>query len=123
MFGIHSQAAAQPTSPNAETSPRETRMQKLLSGQVRVEVHKVLERLADDLQKGVPGMAGFSRSNVFRMRAFYLAYRGVEIVAQAVRSGGVSTKVAQAVRQLPDQQPPEPIANTPGGIMSSCSKK
>ena len=45
----------------------------------------VLERLADDLQKALPGVGGFSRSNVFRMRAFYVAYRPVEEVAQPVR--------------------------------------
>ncbi len=46
---------------------------------------QVLERLADDLQKALPGVGGFSRSNVFRMRAFYLAYWTPEIVAQPVR--------------------------------------
>jgi hypothetical protein len=49
----------------------------------------VLDRLADDLQKSLPGVSGFSRSNVFRMRACYVAYRpaeaGRETVAQPVR--------------------------------------
>lgn len=35
---------------------------------------KVIERLAKDLQNYFPGMGGFSRTNIFRMRAFYLAY-------------------------------------------------
>lgn len=35
---------------------------------------KVMERVAKDLQKEFPGIEGFSRTNVFRMRAFYLAY-------------------------------------------------
>ena len=39
----------------------------------------VVERLADDMQKAFPGIAGFSRSNVLRMRAFYLAYRPSEM--------------------------------------------
>lgn len=30
----------------------------------------VVERLADDIQQAFPGMGGFSRTNVFRMRAF-----------------------------------------------------
>jgi predicted nuclease of restriction endonuclease-like (RecB) superfamily len=34
----------------------------------------VVERLASDLQKAFPGMAGFSPLNVWRMRAFYLAW-------------------------------------------------
>ena len=33
---------------------------------------------AKDLQKHYPQMAGFSRSNLFRMKAFYLAYKGLE---------------------------------------------
>jgi predicted nuclease of restriction endonuclease-like (RecB) superfamily len=49
----------------------------------------VLDRLADDLQKAFPGVAGFSRANVYRMRAFYLTYplenSGSQIVAQPVR--------------------------------------
>jgi len=35
----------------------------------------VLENLAEDLQNAFPGMAGFSRSNVYRMKAFFLAYQ------------------------------------------------
>jgi hypothetical protein len=34
----------------------------------------IVERLASDLQKTSPGMAGFSSLNVWRMRAFYLAW-------------------------------------------------
>ena len=74
----------------------------------------VLERLADDLQKAVPGVSGFSRSNVFRMRAFYLAYRPPEIVAQPGRQTR-RAKVAQPVRQLPEAGPPEPVAHLPWG--------
>ena len=62
----------------------------------------VLESLADDLQKAVPGVSGFSRSNVFRMRAFYLAYRTPEIVAQPVR-------------QIAEDTPPESVAHLPWG--------
>lgn len=41
----------------------------------------VIEQLVKDLQNAFPGIAGFSRSNIFRMKAFFLAY---EKVAQAV---------------------------------------
>ncbi|MDZ7617264.1 MAG: PDDEXK nuclease domain-containing protein, partial [Patescibacteria group bacterium] len=74
----------------------------------------VLERLADDLQKALPGIAGFSRSNVFRMRAFCLAYRPPEIVAQPVRQTK-RTKVAQLVRHSPQARPPEVVASLPWG--------
>ena len=43
---------------------------------------KVIEQLAQDLQNEFPGMSGFSRANVFRMKSFFSSY---EIVAQAVR--------------------------------------
>lgn len=55
----------------------------------------VLEKVARDLQNEFPGVEGFSRSNLFRMKAFYLAY----------------SKVAQAVRQLDEL----PIFSIPWG--------
>ena len=42
---------------------------------------QVIERLGKDLQNAFPGVEGFSRTNLFRMRAFYLAY---EKIPQAV---------------------------------------
>lgn len=36
-----------------------------------------VERLASDLQNAFPGLEGFSRINIYRMRAFYLAYAKV----------------------------------------------
>ena len=35
----------------------------------------VIERLAEDLQKAFPGVQGFSPRNVWRIRAFYIAYK------------------------------------------------
>lgn len=43
---------------------------------------QVIEKLCKDIQSGFPGLKGFSRSNVFRMKAFYHTYA---IVAQAAR--------------------------------------
>lgn len=44
---------------------------------------KFVDKLTDDLQKEFPGIEGFSRRNVFRMRAFYLEYKLVPLtVAQ-----------------------------------------
>lgn len=43
---------------------------------------KAIEQLAMDIQNEFPGISGFSRANVFRMKAFFSSY---EIVAQAVR--------------------------------------
>jgi len=41
----------------------------------------VVEKLAEDLQKAFPDIGGFSRTNVFRMKAFFIAY---EKIPQAV---------------------------------------
>lgn len=44
---------------------------------------KFIDKLTKDLQNEFPGIEGFSRRNVFRMRAFYLEYKSVPpIVAQ-----------------------------------------
>lgn len=71
-------------------------------GQTIVEKQKesswgssVIEQLAKDLQNSFPGIAGFSRANIFRMRVFFISY----------------AKVAQAVRQFEDL----PICNIPWG--------
>jgi predicted nuclease of restriction endonuclease-like (RecB) superfamily len=74
----------------------------------------VVERLADDIQRSFPGMGGFSRTNVFRMRAFYLGYRS-EIVPQPVGQTSRRKKVPQAVGQTTEAAPPEPMANLPWG--------
>lgn len=55
----------------------------------------VVEQLAKDLQKAFPGLEGFSKSNIFRIQAFYAAYE----------------KVAQLVRQLDEL----PIFHIPWG--------
>ena len=55
----------------------------------------VLERVAKDLQNEFPGVEGFSRRNMFRMKAFYQAY----------------AKVPQAVAQLDDL----PVFSIPWG--------
>ncbi|ADI37899.1 putative uncharacterized protein [Waddlia chondrophila 2032/99] len=55
----------------------------------------VIERISKDIQNEFPGIEGFSRSNLFRMKTFYLSYE----------------KVAQAVRQLEDL----PVFNIPWG--------
>lgn len=41
-----------------------------------------VESLGNELQKAFPGISGFSRSNLFKMRTFYLSY---EKVSQTVR--------------------------------------
>jgi predicted nuclease of restriction endonuclease-like (RecB) superfamily len=87
----------------------------------------VIDRLAGDIQKAFPGIAGFSPSNVSRMRAFYRAYRAEpEIPAQPVpKSSGKKSaqsvpkspgrEVASAAGQGPDSVPPLEVAGLPWG--------
>jgi predicted nuclease of restriction endonuclease-like (RecB) superfamily len=55
----------------------------------------VLERVAADLKVAFPGVEGFSRRNLYRMRAFYLAYPRDE------HGEGADQVVPQAVAQIP----------------------
>lgn len=57
---------------------------------------KIIERLAGDLKKIFPEMKGFSRANVFYMRAFYKAYADGKLGAAIVQ---------QPVGQLADDIP------------------
>jgi predicted nuclease of restriction endonuclease-like (RecB) superfamily len=63
----------------------------------------VVDRLAKDIQKAFPGLGGFSASNVWRMRALYLAYTK-EV-----------TILAQPVRELDRQTLPEVLVGIPWG--------
>jgi predicted nuclease of restriction endonuclease-like (RecB) superfamily len=59
----------------------------------------VVERLSADLQREFPGVAGLSRQNIWKMRAFYLAWtEEVPILSQPVRELG-KTELAQAARE------------------------
>lgn len=54
--------------------------------------NSVVERLAADLRDAFPDMKGFSPANIWRMRAFYLAWPVL---------GGEGPILAQGVRELP----------------------
>jgi predicted nuclease of restriction endonuclease-like (RecB) superfamily len=73
----------------------------------------VIERLAGDLQKAFPGVGGFSKGNVWRMRAFYLAYtQDVANLAQAARQL-TTANLAQAARELDRPALPQAALNLP----------
>jgi len=75
----------------------------------------VIQRLAKDLQDAFPGIEGFSANNIWRMRAFYLAYAEEDTnLAQAAQESSVQVGVqnrmpnlAQAAQEL---LPPEVMA-------------
>jgi predicted nuclease of restriction endonuclease-like (RecB) superfamily len=73
----------------------------------------VIDRLAADIQREFPGLAGFSRANIYRMRAFYLAYpQDPAIVSQVARQTRRRI-VSQAARRADASTPPEPMVSLP----------
>ena len=75
---------------------------------------QVIERLAGDLQKEFPGVAGFSPLNLWRMRAFYSAYGNqIGILSQAATES-LQPKLSQPVTESV-ARPPEPMASLPWG--------
>lgn len=63
----------------------------------------MVERLAADIQKGFPGMAGFSPQNIWKMRAFYLAWTA------EVRN------LSQLAREIDGEHLPSVAAEIPWG--------
>lgn len=63
----------------------------------------VIEQVAKDLQQAFPGVKGFSSRNIWRMRAFYLAY------TKEVKHLG------QTVERLDGQNLPQAVAEIPWG--------
>ncbi len=61
----------------------------------------IVDRLAKDIQSSFPGIRGFSRQNMWKMRAFYLAWtQEVRNLSQPVRDlDGLN--LPQAVREIP----------------------
>ncbi len=53
----------------------------------------IVQQLASDLQREFPGIGGFFASNLWRMKAFFEAYQGVEKLAPLVREIGWSHNI------------------------------
>jgi len=64
--------------------------------------NSVIEQLAKDLKVAFPGVSGFSRTNLFSIRQFYLFYATAKVqqlVGLLAASGGETQKVPQLVGQ------------------------
>jgi len=61
----------------------------------------VVDRLASDIQKAFPGIQGFSPRNVWRMRAFFLAYREPPANLTQPASDFDSPILPQAAAEIP----------------------
>jgi predicted nuclease of restriction endonuclease-like (RecB) superfamily len=75
----------------------------------------IVERLAADLQKEFPGMAGFSPQNIWYMRAFCLAW--TDEVENLQRAVGESDReiLQRAVGESSPSAPPAAVAQIPWG--------
>ncbi|MCP3956934.1 MAG: DUF1016 domain-containing protein, partial [bacterium] len=69
---------------------------RMIVGRQRGEAwgRAVVDRLAQDLRAELPGVRGFSASNLWRMRTFHLAYRGAPKLATLSREIGWSHNMA-----------------------------
>ena len=74
----------------------------------------IVEKLASDIRKGFPGIEGFSPRNVWRMRAFYLAWVPSEPMPIAVQKEN-RKELPRAVADLDRRSPPQPVAEIPWG--------
>jgi predicted nuclease of restriction endonuclease-like (RecB) superfamily len=61
----------------------------------------VVDCLAADIQRAFPGVEGFSARNVWRMRAFYLAYAPETAILTRLVSEFDCTNLPQAVSEIP----------------------
>ena len=91
-------------------------------GKIIVEAQKtkgygkqVVERLAGDLQKEFPGMAGFSPQNVWYMRSFYLAWTEELQKLQQPVGESIPKILPQLVGELAGSNLPQPVAEIPWG--------
>ena len=73
----------------------------------------VVDRLAADLQRAFPGLEGFSPRNIWRMRAFYLAWTGRNLAQPARESE--RKLLPQAASESKSQSLPQPVAEIPWG--------
>jgi len=73
----------------------------------------VVDRLAGDLQKAFPGIRGFSPRNIWRMRAFFLAYRDpvAELTQPAAATGAAI--LPQPASEIAEPILPQSVAEIP----------
>lgn len=75
----------------------------------------VVERLVEDLHRSFPAMKGFSPRNIWRMRAFYLAWTDGVKGGQKARAGLRAEILPQLVAELDGENLPRAVAEIPWG--------
>jgi len=73
----------------------------------------VVQRLSQDLRAEFPGAVGFSASNIWRMRAFFLAYADDSGRCVLTTQESKKPKLAQAARDLDGLNVPDGLAGIP----------
>jgi predicted nuclease of restriction endonuclease-like (RecB) superfamily len=72
--------------------------------------------IAADLRQEFPGISGFSRQNMWKMRGFYLAWtRDAQDLSQAVSDLEGNPNLSQLVREIDGQNLPQPVGQIPWG--------
>jgi predicted nuclease of restriction endonuclease-like (RecB) superfamily len=86
---------------------------RLIDERQRAEARgtSIVQRLAADLRQSFPGVAGFSSQNLWRMRAFYLAWADSNL-SQVARDSS-ATILSQPARELQVEFPPAFVAVLP----------
>jgi hypothetical protein len=76
----------------------------------------VVERLAANIQKGFPGMAGFSPQNIWKTRGLFLAWTAeVRNLSQAVRESRRDKLLSQLAKEIDGENLPRIAAEIPWG--------
>ncbi len=75
----------------------------------------VVERLAADLQKGFPGIAGFSPQNIWYMRAFYLAWTEDVRILDVALDESDRIVLQRSIGDSGTLRPPAVVAQIPWG--------
>ena len=73
----------------------------------------VVDRLARDLQQAFPGVQGFSPRNIWRMRAFFLAYRASASNLTQAASEIRTPLLPQLASEITEPLLPQPVAEIP----------
>jgi hypothetical protein len=77
----------------------------------------VVERLVEDLHRSFPAMKGFSSRNIWRIRAFYLAWTDGVRAGEKAPAGLSAAILPQLVAELDGENLPRAVAEIPWGTM------
>lgn len=81
---------------------------------------KIVEQMAKDLKSSLPDTNGFSRTNLFAMRKFYLFYTGSELVNRVFESMEMpETRIVQQAAELIQKEEKQIVQQVAGQLKTS----